>query len=297
MIFANELVLTLTHLVGANYYLIGAIYGTSPSLALGPAYCKVNQVIITLGCATRITGGAGMALMRLLYIRYQQHMMDISELTASTLILMLTQGLAVLMTIAWVTSPQPNNTVINFCLGISDLQSHIIFDYEGLQESIAPKVVVGVAMAATLCELAIYSRIYLFLLRHDSKMLAILPEGTIRQRFRRNAVELSSHLFYFAYELLAVLAFTISVMYTRGNSRLLGVLFCLFFGLFYPLRIAVSPNLKNELRLLMGAFGQWVNGFMRPTLQQRPDVSWGPQKHNHRNKIHPDANFQNELST
>ena len=189
-----------------------------------------------------------------------------SELTASTLILGVTQGLAILMTAAWVTSPFPNNTIINFCRGISVPQSLIIFDYQGLHESAMPKVIIAIAMAATLWELVIYSRIYLFLRRHDSKMLAMLPEKTIQQRFRRNAMELSAHVFYFVYELVAVLAFTLSIMYTRGNSSLLGILFCLFFGLFYPLRIAASPNLKRELCELMESFGQWVHGLSR-TLQ------------------------------
>ena len=61
-----------------------------------------------------------------------------------------------------------------------------------------------------------------FEVKNDEKnkywlILPMLPEKTIQQRFRRNAMELSAHVFYFLYELLAVLAFTLSIMYTGGN--------------------------------------------------------------------------------
>ena len=74
MILTNEVVLTLTSLVGTIFYLTGALYGAGPGVALGPVYCKVNQVAITWGILTRVMGGSGIALMRLLYIKHQKFM-------------------------------------------------------------------------------------------------------------------------------------------------------------------------------------------------------------------------------
>ena len=59
-----------------------------------------------------------------------------------------------------------------------------------------------------LAEMTIYAATFAFLYRHDKGMASMLPEHTIKQRKRKNVIELSGHFIHFVYEMMVTVTFS-----------------------------------------------------------------------------------------
>ena len=86
-------------------------------------------------------------------------------------------------TYLWYLSPQPINSVVNFCFGRADEQQHIYFDYKmGMNDDTFNSVVDGTKVVLVICLIAVTSG-KLFILNVIHKLLSFIyysnPEKTV----------------------------------------------------------------------------------------------------------------------
>ena len=210
MIFADEFMVSATFLWGTVSFLVGITSISTLAEMFGKWVCEVNMVMVTLGtgksnrsiepqnwnlkklpflvisiriligACSLCTGGTGIALMRLIYIKHQKILDYFGEYKTAIFIQLGSQSIAVFQvgvftaflsafaifvenlkffqTYLWYMSPQPINSVVNFCLGRADEQQHIYFDYKmGMNNDTFNSVVDGPKVVLVICLIAVTS--------------------------------------------------------------------------------------------------------------------------------------------
>ena len=116
------------------------------------------------------------------------------------------------------------------------------------------------SLLLTCSEIYIYLSLFIYLDQHNKDMVRVLTEQVLRQRRKTNVLELSDHVIFFTYEIMVVVVLGLSTVYTRDNTRMVGLMLAtLGHGFFSAIRIAFSPKLKDELRTLMSGFSKHIS--------------------------------------
>ena len=188
-----------------NWQLIvagAAILPQAPFFYTGESFCHVVQFLASLGQVHSYTGGAGIAFMRMIFIRYPNKLKFGQKATAmmiSSTSLIMTAGLSLFV----VTTPKRSQDLIALCKAESKDLSAAIFDYSS-DKSIMYEGRVGTYIALlcgvglVLSELANYTLIYKFLLEHEKTMILVSSESTVRSNIKKNAINLFGHTMNFA---------------------------------------------------------------------------------------------------
>lgn len=132
MIFINELVLWGGFLYTTTHFMVQSYLGEAAAGMFTTGHCRINMGIVAFAGCFRSTGGFGIALIRWFYIKHPSQL-SYGQHTTAFVIKSGTLSLAGVMAALWFNSSQPNNDVINFCLGIPSAQSHVLFDYNHLE--------------------------------------------------------------------------------------------------------------------------------------------------------------------
>ena len=163
----------------------------------GPHWCHILNFMASLGGIEFFTGGAPIALMRLLFIKYPSKV-QFSQETISALITLATTTLTVWVVYVWTTTPKLNPDLADMCLGIGHELHTTLFHYTSDHSLVYDLRIVafslmGLAGIFVISEIFMYISIFWFLTKHDKEMVLVLPKNTVKKRLQKNAVHLSCH--------------------------------------------------------------------------------------------------------
>ena len=155
----------------------------------GKLFCHIGNFMSVLGVVQTFTGGIGIALLRILFIQCSSQISGQGQRITAIVIGAVTTATTILVSFIWSTSPKKSMDYTSLCLGRS-IDFHItLFEYSS-DHSLTYDLRLVIysliiwALFNVLAELAIYISIFTFLLKHDRKMVNILPESNIRGRIR-----------------------------------------------------------------------------------------------------------------
>ena len=218
--------------------------------AFGYTFCRVSQWVVALGQCSTCTGGLGIALVRLIYVKHKHWMVLLGgEWQTAALVSCSMQLFALTITYQWCTANLPYKTIVLFCLNIPEEQGIIMFDYSQLKDSTfqAQMVpVVGLLLLATEC--LIYLDIFTYLHKHNKGMTGILSEQKSRQRRNKNVIQISGHILALAFRCATALVFVLSTVYLRKSTVRVAAFFTsmVTYSLVRGIQIILSTRLRQD---------------------------------------------------
>ena len=226
-------------------------YSSQPPLAsyTGENFCRITYFIGTTGVVSNIGCGMGIALMRLLYVRYPAKIQGIEFKTAGGIIF---GCLAVILSVslAFYISPQKTTTTDDLCLGFSRDLVIVLYEYRTPNNNpIIFSLITLIGFLFVTSEFFIYLSICFHMYDHDKSMKSLIPDQTLRSRNNKNALDLLGHMFsFFLDNIILVLS---SIKYREMQSDLLKVLLQALalsnYGINGLCQILLSRRLQLEL--------------------------------------------------
>ena len=223
-------------------------------LYTGITFCQIAMPTATVGIVHGFFGGTGIALMRIIFIKFPSKV-TIGQMTIALLISFTTLTLSASATYIWITSPKLAPDLEAVCLGRSYEMHRVIFHIKSDQsviyeQRIITRGLVGLGLLLLMTELAIYTSIYKFLDHHDKNMRIVLSENIINQRKRKNVIDLTGHSLNFAFEMFSLV---ISIGFPWIPTKHRWVFRCYYmgiYGLLSMMHIAFSKPLKRDCILM-----------------------------------------------
>ena len=219
------------------------------SLYTGTSFCHTTYFLVSLAIAHGFTGGLGIAVMRIIFIRFQgrAHLGQTKvALLISTVTLAASAGIAQL----WVTAPKLAPDLPSFCLGRSADLHTTLFYYSSKHSWTylnRAKGLLATGVLLVMAELGIYVSIYHFLIQHDIMMRMVLSENDVQKRIKRNVVSLAGHSVGFALETAFLVLGLLPVhLVPPSHWWLLRLPFLSLYGLLSALHLAMSRALREE---------------------------------------------------
>ena len=253
----------------------------------GESVCFWINYVGSLGGIQHFTGGAPIALMRLLFVVFPNNL-SIGQKTVAVMLAAINTAKTLALTYLWAISPRRSMDLSNLCLG-TPLNFHIVhFDYSSdhslaYERTIVVFTLLAYAGVLVLSEMAMYGSIYRFLTQHDRQMRIseVLSEIAIRSRNKKNAIDLTCHavacyvqllwliLAVFAMRVASSLMIYQSLTY-KVFSRCYGMS---LYGLLSALHIVLSMPLRRDfhgiLIIIFGTFNRmWRQTVAIPLPQQ-----------------------------
>ena len=228
------------------------MWSSSPPLVTytGLPFCQVSYFV---GCLTMISNlvvGAGIALVRLLFIKYPKVIQG-AELKYSILIIMACIAITTAASYAFSVYPKRNQVLTDVCLGRSREMNFVLFDYVvGNNELGILHNLVRVGFAFVVAEIIMYVQICNFIYNHDQSMKSMLPDSTVKKRNSRNALDLFGHMLSFFIDNIFLGLCSIDIRSLNAGDFSKAVLYALAlsgYGIYSFCQILLSRSLKVEL--------------------------------------------------
>ena len=221
MIAADEFVKVLGYTTWINFILM-AIDSKDPLVrSKGKHFCQVSQYFSTFGVVHGFLGGSAIAFVRLLYIKFPSIIagrdktiaiaMTVASLVFSAMLTQLYEGVT-----------KKGTDLLDICNGYSYELSMTKFDYDNPNKpyNIQVQLVILIGFWTVLLEIGCYITIFRFLVVHDKSMSAVLSKEKIHKRIRKNAIDLTGHVIFFAAEIGCLVIFAFFGRFLRENMRL-----------------------------------------------------------------------------
>lgn len=234
-------------------FIIGILMGNPVVEYFGSWFCEAMFVSMIYSAFAAVTGGAGIALMRLLYIKNATAIANGAsyKYTLST-ILVISYRTALTLTGLWVSAPQPTVTLQSFCHGKPTIMMQVLYDITYTQSHswmtlTIPKLTIGLFFIFCSSEIYMYWSIYQHLSQHDKTMQGLLSNEVLKKRRKKNVIQLTGHFSHFVLEMAAICIAGLSTINTRDTSRMMAV-FTVFavYGLNGMTQICLSATLREE---------------------------------------------------
>ena len=228
---------------------------------LGETWCYMHFSVATFGASYRTFGSLGVAILRLIYIKFPYLVRETKNrmkyaffvllncLLVCTLIVIgfgLGNGKASRKQVQW-----------NFCVGRSETFREIMHDYSlrrGLtspQSEFIPHFIVWIAFLAILTEFLCYMVFFHHLYSHDKEMVRkkILPDAEIRRRHHRNAITFFGQFYGFLVELARVCLLIYSMDPNSDITYRFVVTLSIWieFGVLSIVEVMTSQGLRSKL--------------------------------------------------
>ena len=249
MIAADEFIKVLGYTAWIQFLLM-AVNSKEPfARSMGTHFCNASQYLTTYGFTHGIVGGAGIAFVRLFYIRFPSIMAgrDKAIAISTTLASLVFSGI---ITLIYENLTKKGINPLDSCIGFSDELSIIKFHYENWNTpyNFCRQILIFTLFLMLLVEIGCYIAIFRLLLIHDKSMSTLLPKEKIRKRIRKNAVDLTGHVSYFIVETgcLVIKAFISRVLQEDLHLFIRSFFLCSY-GVTAVVNILLSNVLQNEV--------------------------------------------------
>ena len=215
----------------------------------GNSFCYTIYFVISLGVIHGLIGGIGIAVMRILFIKFPSRV-SLGKNSTALLISWATMMTSIGVSYLWVVSPKVTIDIPSICMGRSADLQRTLFYYSSdkwiYEKRILSFGLVGLGIMFVLAELGIYVSIYQYLIRHDKTMELVLSQDLVKKRQKKNVITLAGHSLAFVLEtsflVLGISAHTIPPSYF-WIGRLAGMS---TYGLLSAVHVALSSTLRAD---------------------------------------------------
>ena len=220
----------------------------------GATFCRVSLFVGILSVISNIAFGMGIALMRLLFIKYPLVIQGVEVRTSLQMIF----GCLVITLFASYpifVMPSRQQKTDDVCLGRSREFNPILYDY--LASNKEPIVIHGLIITGfifVIVEFFVYSYICMYLYNHDQSMRSILPGPTLKKRHNKNALDLFGHMLSFVIDNLTLIVAQVGIQFLVASdfTKVIIYAFALSsYGIYSFCQILLSRILKLELLNLL----------------------------------------------
>jgi uncharacterized membrane protein len=200
LILIQAIIQNLVYLLVVTFYVTGLFLNITYSETLGEFWCNVPWYAQVVGSVYRNFSCLGMAIFRLLLIKYNFWVKDtigLKNLLGLTLMLSVTITVVLSIGFGMGNGPASRRQVIwNFCTGDS-LEFRDIQHYYSLltgsvvpESEVMPIVGISISLLSVVAELLCYVLFFAHLYTKDKGLLAkkLLPTHEIKRRYRKNAI-------------------------------------------------------------------------------------------------------------
>ena len=247
-------------LMVANFS-IGLSLDINLSDYLGVTWCYMHFSVAVFGASYRTFGSFGVAILRLIYIKFPYLVRETKSRTKYTLLVLLNCLLVCTLTTIGFglgNGKQSRKQVQwNFCVGRSEAFREIMHDYSltrGLtspQSEFIPHFIVWSAFLAILTEFFCYVVFFHHLYSHDKEMVRkkILPDVEIRRRHHKNAITFLGQFYGFLVELVRVslLIYSMSPNSDVTYRFVVAMSIWIEFGILSIVEVMTSQGLRSKL--------------------------------------------------
>ena len=163
----------------------------------GETFCRASQVVTTVGVIHSYVGGTGIALMRLLFIKYPLRM-PFEPMTTALMITGTTVTTTLVASYFWHVSPKTSLGLASICLGTPEKLDLAIYHISlGSAKPTTILLLVCIGFGFVLVELAIYVILCIHLIQQNKLVRLVLEESTIKKRNRQIFVKFWSNFVNF----------------------------------------------------------------------------------------------------
>ena len=269
----------LVKMVGYSYWLLISSAGAnlkSPladlvdqsalrTLFSGETFCRFSQGVATVGVVHSYVGGTGIALMRLLFIKYPTRM-PFGETATALMLTVVTLAVTSVASYVWIVSPRRSQDLASMCMGrpfeLDLALFHIAIgptSVKGVPKSPGIVAVICVGFGFVLAEIAIYLAIFRYLIAHNKMMKLVLAEDVVKRRVRKNVIDCGGHTINFFIEMMLLVCSLVGLSWMTSHQKLAATCFSYsVYGILGAFHIGYSAQLRQEfLKLLKTVKSTW----------------------------------------
>ena len=230
---------------------VGAFSGKPMEKFIGEWSCKVLYFLDTFGVIHSFVAGMGLAIMRLLYIRYSHKLYKIQNARFYGGLVMCggTYVVSFITTMALKMSQDKDHpTAMTLCLGRSQQSQEILFNYLSDGSKVYNWLTICIHIFLLLCflvELIIYQLLFKFMLNHESSLKPI--ESMALKKLKQNVFTLHGQIITFMVQALFWGFITLINVFNVMSEDLTMVWVAFIFDAsLSAIQIIYSPNLRAE---------------------------------------------------
>ena len=256
----SSIIRHVIHLAMGMYYLLNMITDMPLGDVFGSWYCYANVTIAVYGLGYFAVGGFGIAVYRLLYIRFELWVKYcIGEQILLWLLLFLSVTLTGLFTFLYMIEENGLRVGVNMCTGLSLEQTQVLIDYNisrGIQmltTNVYQKTAVALCLAVQTIQFAIYMWLFYYRYKHDNGDIAkLLTQETVHKRNIKNATTLIGEMCVFVMASAFFVANIILLQLANGPHHHIRAIVCclrfIYFGVLSTIEVYSSPELRKSMK-------------------------------------------------
>ena len=217
----------------------------------GLEFCQGAMLVCTIGFAISPWVKVGIALMRLIYIKYSVSRR--SEGWTVCIFSTLATTIGTVTGIIFVMAPRRAQDVQTICQGYSLDMAMTLYDIRAPNhEPIVAQLCILSTLVAYTIQFSFYLVILKHILQHDKTMVSLLSETTINKRRRRSAIDLTGQVIFFVLTgFLTITLFFGSHWMSRSNRFWTLMMYKSTYGIVGICHIVSSPPLRHELKTFL----------------------------------------------
>ena len=259
---SSSIIHHVTHIWIVTWYTIINldIFGIPVANAIGDHWCQIIQTVCLYGMCWLNVGSLGIAIYRILYLKFEQF---VKYIIGEKLLLLIVWSLSVsfcgIIVILYDLESGSHRVAMNMCRGISVSYSQILIEYklsrgEHLNiTSYLQKTAVGIVMMFQTVEFTIY--IWFFYIRYKNAngcMKTVLTEDVIRARNNKNVSNFLGQFYGFLTEYVFLIVILGIICFADAQSsnfkRYAIIAKFMDFGILSAVEVFASPALRSFMK-------------------------------------------------
>ena len=253
----------VTHIWKVTWYTIMTfdVIGMPIADALGDHWCQIVQSISLYGMFWRKIGSLGIAIYRLMYIKYEGWVKYIiGEQLLLVIVMSSSHVMCGLVVYLFDLEVGKHRVQMNMCRGITPTQAQVFIDYRiSLGEKLLTsthfqKLAIGILIAYQILEFAIYVWVFYIRYKNDNKtnLKKALSEDIIKARNVKNATNFLGQFYGFVTEYFYLMVILFIIIFEgKQSSYFKGYAITakfIDFGLISAVDVFTSPALRGFMR-------------------------------------------------
>ena len=263
LIFLSSIIHHTTHLITCTFGVLALLSDKPPQSIFGTFYCSLINAVTTFGIVYMSSGSFGIALYRIMYIRFENLVKyHIGE--KNLLLLISWGGIGITSGISYMHKIEESSLRVatNICFGISPQQAQTLIDYRLTTDNLIStsddfqKIAVSATLMIMLLELMIYIYIGYWRYRHENGDITKLLDPTVtKRRNKNNIITFMGQFYEFIVEFMILTALLLlnhikQLEISSTVSHLLVsisfIVYLLNFGILSATQVLLSPACQTK---------------------------------------------------
>ena len=239
MIMVDESIKMIT-LFGQSFLVYHSIEGGGTKLSetvLGSS-CWIVFLATHIGIITSYLGGAAIAMVRLIHIKYQWILRKFGKFWTVMCLEALQVACISGITYGRYHKLQRKEALLQDCFPAIEIDDRIGQRYLFM--------VLGSLLLLTVMEFFIYLSIFYYLYKHNLSMHLVTSEKNMKKDIRKNAIDLSTHFLHFITEIVQLACSLIALTFRQNFKTYSLCAFVFQNGLLSVLVMSTSSTLRNK---------------------------------------------------